>query len=96
MGEDPEYKSAQHIGTLVNTPAVSMATCPTGSVSNTTNQPGVTTDGKCKQIVCQPITGTPLPANGTAIGTCGFTWGNAIYQWIAPIISVVTPAQCKF
>lgn len=69
---------------LVNKAPVTVCTCPAGSIANTTNQPGVTADGKCKKHVCGPITGKPLPPDGTPIGTWGFTWGDGIWQWIKP------------
>jgi hypothetical protein len=91
-----EYKSAQQIGTLTNVAAVTQQICPAGSVGGTTNQPGVTTDGKCKKPTgtC-PI--TPAPPIWTAIGNWGFTGENgAVWQWIQPTTNVVSAAQCKF
>jgi hypothetical protein len=80
--------------------AVSQLTCPKGWTANLTNEPGGgSTDGKCKKIATQPISGIALPPNGTEIGTWGFTWGNAIYVWGtkenggAPSNVVVTPAE---
>jgi hypothetical protein len=90
-----EYKTAQQIGTLVNIAAVTQQVCPTGAVANSTNQPGVTTDGKCKKVVSTcPM--NPAPPNGTQIGTWGFTWGSGVYQWIQPTTTVVSAGQCKF
>lgn len=99
------YQSDQAMGTLVNIPAVVQTTCkcPVGWWSNTSNvDGGVTADGKCKKPVCGPIGVTP-PANGTPVGTWGFTWGNALYAWGTAANGgaatcktiVVSPAQCK-
>ena len=53
--------------------------CPKGWLANTTNEDGgVSADGKCKKLVCAPITVLP-PPNGTSIGNWGFTWGNEIW-----------------
>lgn len=101
-----EYQSDQALGILVNTPAVSQTTCkcPAGWMSNTTNiDGGVTGDGHCKKIVCQPISITPFPANGTQLGNWGFAWGNALYAWgtaanggAATCTTVITqPKQCR-
>lgn len=68
---------------------------PGGSVYSATaccGQPGVTVDGRCKALACQPNTVTPYPPNGMAVGTApptygtsamswGFSWGNAFYAW---------------
>ena len=100
------YQSDASIGILINTPQVTQATCncPTGWAANTTNvDGGVTADGKCKKLVCGPISTGPFPANGTQVGNWGFTWGNALYAWGssanggAPICKtvVVSPAVCK-
>jgi hypothetical protein len=72
-----------------------VCTCPSGSIANSTNQPGVTPDGKCKKEVCRPITGTPLPPNGTPIGSWGFTWGDAIWQYVeATCVVQMDPPGC--
>ncbi len=79
-----EYRQAQTLGHLTNTPAVNTTTCtcPASWLSNSSNQNGgVTTDGKCKRKVCGPIATTSLPPNGTAISTWGFTWGNEIWEY---------------
>lgn len=96
-----EYKSAQYIGVLINTPAVTKTTCvcPPDAMANTTNElGGVTVDGKCKKGICGPYSGITPPPNGTQIGTWGFTWGNGFYAWIAPkcATAVTTPAVCRF
>lgn len=68
---------------------------PGGSVHTGTpccGLPGVTTDGRCKAVACQPNTVAPYPANGLPIGaqapaygvspdSWGFSWGNAFYAW---------------
>jgi hypothetical protein len=100
-----EYQSDQTLGTLVNNPEVKNTTCkcPIGWLSNTTNiDGGVTTDGNCKKIVCQPI-GVAPPPNGTPVGTWGFIWGNALYAigsnvngGAANCVTVlVSPKVCK-
>jgi hypothetical protein len=90
-----EYKTAQQIGTLTNIAAVTQQVCPAGSLANSTNQPGVTTDGYCKkQINTCPL--PVYPPNGTQIGTWGFTWGNGVYQFVQPTTNVVSAGQCKF
>lgn len=65
--------------------------CPPGSVANAGTQAGkdggITTDGKCKRAagtLTPPFAGTSLPVNGTQLGSWGFSWGNAMYQWVAP------------
>ena len=67
--------------------------------------PGVTTDGRCKKVACQPNTVTPYPSNGLPIGTqppaygtspnsWGFSWGNAFIAWgTAPNGGM--PTNCK-
>ncbi len=97
-----DYRRCQRIGTLVNTPAVMECRCPKGWLSNTNNQDGgITTDGKCKKIACQPITITPLPPNDTQIGTWGFIWGNALWVWGTAsnggkaICTVIQAGVCK-
>lgn len=90
------------IGNLTNSPAVTQAKCPAGWLANMTNvNGGVTADGKCKKF-SGPISITPLPANGTQIGTYGFTWGNQVWAWGtqanggAAVITTITPAVCSF
>lgn len=96
-----EYKSAQYIGVLLNTPAVTSTkcVCPPDTMTNTSNQVGgVPADGKCKKHVCGPITGIPLPPNGTPIGTWGFTWENTVWAFVKPncTTTTVSPAVCRF
>lgn len=95
------YRLARGIGVLINTPAVTNQSCwcPSGSLANSTNQQGPTTDGKCKKHV-GTINASPLPPNGTPIGSWGFTWINGIWQWVAPSANcstvIVSPAACRF
>jgi hypothetical protein len=100
-----EYQSDQSLGTLTNNAQVSNTTCkcPVGWLSNTTNiDGGITTDGNCKKIVCQPI-GVAPPPNGTPVGTWGFIWGNALYAIGSNVNGgaancvtvVVSPKVCK-
>jgi len=104
-----EYKSAQLIGTLHNTPQVTATTCkcPTSWTCNGCSPQvagGVTTDGKCKKVACQANTIPPYPPDGTPIGSWGFSWGNAFIAWGttanggAPVCktTVISPAVCKF
>lgn len=61
---------------------VSHCKCPKGWLSNTTNvNGGPTPDKKCKKLACANISVAPLPANGTAVGAWGFTWGNGLWAW---------------
>lgn len=83
------------VGTFSCTPAVTQQKCPTGWACNGCSPQvdgGITTDGRCKKLACQPNQVTPYPANGTPIGTpnppfgtsstsWGFSWGNAFYAW---------------
>lgn len=57
--------------------------CPQGWLSNTTNKDGdITTDGKCKKMICGPIDIKPLPKNGTQVeGNLGFFWGNELWWY---------------
>jgi len=102
-----EYKSAQQIGTLTNTPAVTKSKCPTGWTCNGCSPQvdgGFTSDGMCKKVACNGNTISPYPPDGTQIGnpSWGFSWGNAFYAWGtaanggAPATVVITPAQCHF
>lgn len=104
-----EYKSAGLIGTLRNTPQVTVTTCkcPAGWTCNgcsPQSDGGITTDGKCKKVACQANTIPPYPPDGTPIGTWGFSWGNAFIAWGttanggAPVCKTVvtSPAFCKF
>ncbi len=57
-------------------------TCPAGWAANATNvDGGVTADGRCKKAVSGCNLPNPAPANGTNIGTYGFTWGNSVVVW---------------
>lgn len=65
-----------------------VCTCPSGWISNTSQQDGgVTTDGRCKKLACQPIQVTPLPRDGTALnsngdlGSWGFVSGTLLFAW---------------
>lgn len=99
------YVPARVIGTLVNTPASTQHAwrCPAPWLSNTSNQSGdVTADGRCKRVA-GPIIITPLPADGTHIGSWGFTWGNRIFAYGTPANggaavkqTTLTPAVCSF
>jgi hypothetical protein len=108
VGTKP-YRPAQELGVLKNTPVVSqtICKCPTGWTCNGCSPQtdgGVTTDGKCKKVACQPDTISPPPPNGTPIGTWGFSWGNAFIAWGtaanggAPACktTIISPAVCKF
>lgn len=89
------------IGTLTNSPAVTQAKCPAGWLGNLNVDGGVTIDGKCKKL-SGTMSITPLPPNGTAIGTYGFTWGNEVWAWGtqanggAAVITTITAAVCSF
>lgn len=97
-----EWKSAQGIGTLVNTPAQFKTTCkcPEGTYGQPWVNGGTVPQGaKCAFVVCdhyQPFPGTGYPANGTAIGTWGFTWGAFFGQNIDPTCTTTqtAPAVC--
>lgn len=74
-------------------PAVTQQKCPPGWLANPTNQDGgITSDGKCKRVACEPLP-PPLPPDGTPLGTWGFSWGNALWQWGPSTTIVVTPGQ---
>lgn len=63
-------------------PLVTTCTCPNGWLATHTNvDGGVTVDGTCKRVVCQPVSVPPYPPDGTPIGTWGFTWRDAILAW---------------
>jgi hypothetical protein len=96
------YSAAQTKGVLTNLPAVTQTKCPNGWLANPSNvNGGVTTDGKCKKA-SGTLSITPLPANGTQLGTYGFSWGNVIWAWGttanggAAVTSVITPAACHW
>lgn len=100
-----EYKTAQ-TRIIENKPAVTSTTCtcPPTWLANMTNQDGgVTADGKCKKGWCVSNIGIPGPADGTPIGSWGFTWGNGVWVWGtvanggAPKCVTITtsPAVCR-
>jgi hypothetical protein len=80
-----EYKSAQQIGTLTNIAAVTQQVCPTGSIANSSQKPGVTTDGYGKK----QINTCPLPVYPR-------DWNNGVYQWVPATTNVISAGQCKF
>lgn len=96
---------ANVVGTLKNTPAITKFEdrCPPTWWANSNNQAGgVTTDGQCKKLA-GTMNVPPYPANGTQIGSWGFTWGNEV--WVrgttanggaASHNNVSTPAVCAF
>jgi hypothetical protein len=103
---------ASTIGTLVDTPAVTSTTltCPSGWVSNSSNQPsGVTTDALCKRGPVGTVTTSSPPPNGAVIGPSpqvwppawGFVWGGSIFEYGnaynggAAIKAPASPAVCK-
>jgi hypothetical protein len=99
------YREALEIGQLANKPQVTSTTCtcPPSWLANPTNVPGgVTSDGKCKKLAAKPINITPLPPNGTPVGSWGFTWGDEVWAMgssanggaAACVTSVVTPPHC--
>jgi hypothetical protein len=57
--------------------------CPAGWLSNTSNKDGdITTDGKCKKMICGPLNIKPAPKNGTQVdGNLGFFWDNNLYWY---------------
>jgi hypothetical protein len=78
------YRLARDFGTLISKPELKqkVCTCPQGWLSNTTNvAAGVTSDGRCKRLAAKPININPLPSDGTAVGSWGFTWGNELWAW---------------
>lgn len=83
VGANGTYRVAQSIE-FDCSGGVTTCTCPTDWICNGCSPQvngGVTSDGKCKKLACQPDTITPPPPNGTPIGTWGFTWGNGFYAW---------------
>jgi hypothetical protein len=77
------------------TGGVTTCTCPTGWTCNGCSPQvdgGITSDGRCKKLACEPNQITPFPPNGTPIGTptppfgtsstsWGFSWENAFIAW---------------
>lgn len=94
-GTIPGGGTDQLMGTLVSTAAITKKMCPSPSVANSTNQPGETQD-VCKQRSASCNTLENPPANGTQIGTWGFVWQGAVWQFIQPTTTIVSPAQCHF
>ena len=102
-GPVPSGGTDQLMGTLVNTPAVTQKKCPAGWLGNNNVDGGVTTD---TATGCKKLSGTmiiqPFPANGTPIGTYGFTWVNEVWAYGtpanggAPITTITSPAVCKW
>jgi hypothetical protein len=98
-----EWKSAQQVGTLTNTPAQTNTTyrCPAGTRSDNWVDGGPIAAGKkCTFVACDHYQTFPpktYPPNGTAIGSWGFTWGEFIGQHIDPIATTVQTASavCK-
>jgi hypothetical protein len=82
-------------GSVKCTTIPTVCKCPAGWACNGCSPQvdgGITTDGRCKKLACQPDVISPAPANGTPIGTpnppygtsstsWGFSWGNAFYAW---------------
>lgn len=54
--------------------------CPAGWLSNTSNKDGdITTDGRCKKVICDQLNIKPAPKNGTQVeGNLGFIWDNRL------------------
>ncbi len=100
------YREVRPIGRLKNSPAVAQTTCtcPPSWYSDTNVLGGVTTNGTCKKLACGPLSITPLPPDGTQVGSWGFTWGNTIWAYSsnanggAPTCSttVISPALCSW
>jgi hypothetical protein len=97
------FQFAAVLGVLTNTPLVSSAQwqCPPTWYSNTALQlGGITGDQKCKKMAGS-ISGVSAPANGTQLGSWGFTWGNELWAWGSAAnggaaFHPFTPAQCHF
>lgn len=85
VGANGIYRVAQTI-TFSCTGHVTTCKCPSGWACNGCSPQvdgGVTSDGKCKRLACQPDLISPYPANGAQIGnpSWGFSWDNAFYAW---------------
>lgn len=100
------FKEAHAIGVLNNTPpqTVTTCTCPAGWYNNANVLGGITPDGRCKKLAGKSIGISPLPPDGTAIGSWGFTWGDELWAYSTPqnggapacITVVNAPAVCQF
>jgi hypothetical protein len=98
-----EWKWAQGIGTLTNTPAQSTTTytCPAGTKGDNWVDGGTIAAGKkCTFVACdhyQTFPPNTYPPNGTPIGSWGYTWGEFIGQNVNPAASTVqtAPAVCE-
>ena len=76
----------QGFGSVTCTKIPRVCRCPAGWSCNGCSPQvdgGITNDGKCKKLACQPDQILPFPADGTQIGdpAWGFSWGNAFYAW---------------
>lgn len=76
------FRVAKNIGDFLYKPELkkTVCTCPSGWFNNANVNGGVT-EGGCKRLAAKPINITPLPANGTPVGTWGFTWGNEVWAF---------------
>jgi hypothetical protein len=98
-----EWKSAQAVGNLINTPAQFNTTykCPAGTRGDNWVDGGAIAAGKkCTFVACdhyQTFPPNTYPPNGTPIGSWGYTWGQFIAQNVDPIATTVQTAQavCK-
>lgn len=94
-----EWKSAQATGNLTNTPAQYTYKCPPGTRGDNWVDGGAIAPGKkCVFVACDHYQTFPpktYPANGTQIGSWGFTWGEFIGQNVNPIATTVRAATCK-
>ncbi len=81
IGTKPYEQCDNKIGTLNRPLPTTTCTCPKGWASDTNVDGGITKDGKCKKVACQPMGISPFPPDGTAVGAWGFTWGNALIAW---------------
>jgi hypothetical protein len=85
VGKNGTYRVAQSIE-FDCTGGDTICTCPKGWACNGCSPQvdgGITSDGRCKKLACQPDVISPPPPNGTQIGSpsWGFSWGNAFYAW---------------
>lgn len=98
------YQPAALIGVLVRSNASTRQEwrCPADWFNNENQPGGVTTDRGCKKRAGTITLATP-PADGTHIGSWGFTWGNEVWAFNVPgnggaatLHTITTPAQCHF